>query len=230
MDLASAVRSEHTRARVTVALLAAGLLLNLIAVGSGLAQNQLLESVRGGAQITAERAEANDARQQLIGIVQILVFLATVVSWLMWQYRAYANLRLVGSRETELSPGWSVGYWFIPFINLVRPYQVTAEVWRRSELLNMRDPLGGLSGPPIILAWWLVYLVTGFLGRAFMSMSRSAKSVPELITATNVGILGDAVGVVSCVLALVVVLGIDRFQQKFVAAASTAAMPPPAVP
>jgi hypothetical protein len=94
----------------------------------------------------------------------------------------------------------------------------------------MRDPLGGLSGPPIILAWWLVYLVTGFLGRAFMSMSRSAKSVPELITATNVGILGDAVGVVSCVLALVVVLGIDRFQQKFVAAASTAAMPPPAVP
>jgi uncharacterized membrane protein len=109
MDLASAVRSEHTRARVTVALLAAGLLLNLIAVGSGLAQNQLLESVRGGAQITAERAEANDARQQLIGIVQILVFLATVVSWLMWQYRAYANLRLVGSRETELSPGWAVG-------------------------------------------------------------------------------------------------------------------------
>jgi hypothetical protein len=31
------------------------------------------------------------------------------VLWCLWQYRAYANLKLVGTRDTEYTPGWSVG-------------------------------------------------------------------------------------------------------------------------
>ena len=34
--------------------------------------------------------------------------------------------------DQRFSPGWSVGWWFIPALNLLRPYQVIKEIWRGS--------------------------------------------------------------------------------------------------
>lgn len=216
-DLSSAVRSESTRARVVLYLLAVGLVLTLVAIGSGIAQARMLGAIQTGVEVSAEEAEANDARQGFIGILEIVVFLATIVAWLMWQHRAYANLRLVGSRETEYTPGWSVGYWFIPILNLFRPYQITAELWRRSELHNGRDSIGSLSRPPLILAWWVSYIGLGFLGRAYFSATMNAKGVEDFIAATDLGLVHDTLAIVSTILALVVVRGIHRFQQEFAA-------------
>lgn len=216
-DLPSGVRSAHARATLTLYVLYAGLVVAVVAMLSGWAQHGLLAEMRAGLPIAEGRAEANDAREQIIALLQLALILVTVVAWLVWQYRAYANLRLVGSRETEYTPGWSVGYWFIPILNLFRPYQITAELWRRSELSNARDPLGGLSGPALIGAWWIVYLVTGGVSRVSAGMLTSAKTLPQFIAATDLGILNDGVSVVSTILAILVVRGIDRFQQQCVA-------------
>src|SRR5688572_28239048 len=220
-DLHSGVQSAHSRARILIYLLAASLILNVIGVFSSMGQHSLLASARDGTPVTTEQAEANDSRQQAVGLLQVAVFIAAAILWLFWQHRAYSNLRLVGSRDTEMTPGWSVGYWFIPFINLVRPYQVTAELWRKSELQNARDPIGGLSRPGIIGVWWVVYLVQGFAGRAFATTVKSATTLDQLVTATDVGIVADVIGVASCILAIVVVRGIDRFQADFPAAVAT---------
>jgi Domain of unknown function (DUF4328) len=215
-DLRSGVQSAHSRARIVLALLGLGLLSNVISIFSSMGQFMLLSSVLDGAQITDAQAAANDARQRGINIIQIAVFIATVIFWLLWQYRAYSNLSLVGSRDTEETPGWSVGYWFIPIINIFKPYQITAELWRKSELQNARDPIGGLSGgTPLVLAWWIVYVLNGLAARLFGSLVKSAKSVDELMTATMAGILSDVVGIVACILAILVVQRIDRFQAQF---------------
>ena len=214
-DLGSGVQSAHTRARIVLALLGLGLIFNLLGIVSSMGQFTLLSSVRDGAEITDAQAAANDARQQGIALIQIAVFITTVIFWLLWQHRAYTNLTLVGSRDTEETPGWSVGYWFIPIINIFKPYQITAELWRKSELKNARDPIGGLSGTPLVLAWWIVYVLNGLAGRLFASLVKSAKSLDALIDATMAGILADAVGIAACILAIIVVQGIDRFQAQF---------------
>lgn len=217
-DLYSAVSSERSRASILRYLLIAGLALNVIGVFSSVAQHSLLASIRDGVEVSAQRADANDGRQAMIGIAQIVVFLATAIVWLFWLHRAYANLRLVGSRKTELTPGWAVGYWFIPFVNLVRPYLTTAELWRRSAEHNARE-LPVAKAPSLIGGWWIIYLGTGALGRTFSSLMRNAKTASDYITATDIGMVGDAVGVVSCILAIMVVQGIDRFQSEFATAA-----------
>lgn len=229
-DLPSGVLSAHARARVTLYLLYAGLVLAVAAILSGWAQHGLLAEMRAGVPIAEGRPEANDAREQLIALLQLAVFIATIVTWLVWQFRAYANLRLVGSRETEYTPGWSVGYWFIPILNLFRPYQITAELWRRSELQNARDPLGGLSGPALIGVWWIVYLVSGGTGRVYASMMTRAKTLEQFITVTDLGIVNDSIVVGSTILAILVVRGIDRFQQQFAASASGVGVASPTAP
>ena len=44
-----------------------------------------------------------------------LVFLASVIAVAMWIHRAHANLRDAGADGLEFTPGWAVGWYFIPF-------------------------------------------------------------------------------------------------------------------
>jgi hypothetical protein len=214
-NLQFGVQSAHSRASVLRFLLAGMLALHVIGIGSGFAQHALLSDVQAGAQLTTEQASANDTREQAIAILTLIVFIVTAIVWLFWQHRAYSNLRLIGARDTELTPGWSVGYWFIPIINLVKPYQVTAELYRRSELQNRRDPIGGLSGPSLVGWWWFAYLSMNVLGRIYATMVKTAKTLPALVSATSLSIVQDVVAVIACIVAIMVVRSIDRFQQEF---------------
>ena len=215
MSLSVGKQVAHSRANVVQYLLIAVLVLKLIGIVSAWAQHGMLVAVQNGAQLTTEQAEANDGRERLIAMLAGLLFIGTAIAWLMWQHRAYENLRLVGSRDTEHTPGWSVGYWFIPLVNLFRPYQITAETYRRSELLNGRDPIGGLSGPPLVGAWWFVYLVWGGSIRFYTVIGREAKTLPTLLSATNIELTSHVIGVVAAILAIQVIRSIDRFQQAF---------------
>ena len=214
-SLSAGKQLAHSRATMVRYLLLAVVVVKLIAVGSAWAQHEMLIGVQGGAELTTADANANDARERLIGVLSLLLFIGAGIAWLMWQHRAYANLRLIGSGDTEHTPGWSVGYWFIPLVNLFRPYQITAEIYRRSELQNGRDPIGGLSGPPLVGAWWFVYLVWGGTMRFYAVIGKDAKTLPTLISATNIELTSHVIGLVAAILAIQVLRSIDRFQQEF---------------
>jgi len=209
-SLSAGKQLAHRRATVLRYLLMAGILVKLVAIGSAWAQHELLIGVQAGAELSALDASANDGRERLISIVSLLLFVGSAISWLMWQHRAYANLQSIGSGDTEYTPGASVGNWFIPIVNLFRPYQITSEIYRRSELQNGRDPIGGLSGPPLIGAWWFVYLAWGGTMRFYTVIGRDAKTLPTLISATNIELTAHVVGLVAAILAVQVIRSIDR--------------------
>src|SRR5687767_1529604 len=62
-----------------------------------------------------------------------LVFVASVVVVAMWIHRAHANLRDAGTDGLEFTPGWAVGWYFIPFANLIKPFQAMRELWNASH-------------------------------------------------------------------------------------------------
>lgn len=57
----------------------------------------------------------------LAGLLQ----LAIAVPVCMFLYRANANLRALGVEELEYTPGWCAGWWFVPIMNLFKPYGAT---------------------------------------------------------------------------------------------------------
>jgi hypothetical protein len=91
------------------------------------------------------------------------VWLATVVVFLSWLYTAAANLPRLGVRSPRFSPGWAVGWFFVPVVNLVRPYQVLRDVWANSEPPRREsgDPNPrGVRGPLVIKLWWACCLLS----------------------------------------------------------------------
>ena len=115
------------------------------------------------------RAELNDAMQSLDGmlILLVLVYIPTMVLFLMWTHRASRNLQSLGSHGQRFSPGWAVGWWFVPIMFFFRPYQVMAEIWRGSDP-NM--PWGSnvdWKEAPVsaLLAWWwLLWVASNLVG------------------------------------------------------------------
>lgn len=216
-ELSSAIASQHARARWTTYLLWICIGLDAAAVGSGLMQRALLSRIAAGEPLGSGEADGNDARVQLIGVMQLCAFVLTAIVWLVWLHRAYANLRLVGSRKSQFTPGWAVGYWFVPVFNLFRAYQIVLDLWLRSDNANAADSVAALPRPQLLPAWWALYLLSEFAARFAASLSTDGHTAAELIGATHADIVADALSLFAGILAIAVVRGIDARQQRLAA-------------
>ena len=105
----------------------------------------------------------------------------------MWIYRASANAHTM-SDEMTISPGWAVGWYFIPIMNLFKPFQAMKEAWMAS---HYRDNWHGEPTPGLIGWWWALWLATSILGNISLQVSlrmpaeevASAALLIDLITA-----------------------------------------------
>lgn len=208
--------SAHTRARWVVGLLGVTMLLDMIAVASGLAEYELLGRAMSGGVVTEAEAVANDARQALIGLVQVLLYIATVVLYCLWLYRAYQNLPALGARALRFSPGWAVGYFFIPILNRFCPYQAVKETWKASDPAVLDAAAWKQAGGSAVFSWWWAFwLITGWLGMlSFRLVLSAGENLERLRAATAVTLFADGTEVLAALFALLVVRSIDRRQEE----------------
>ena len=80
-----------------------------------------------------------------------LFFVLSAVPVAGWIYRAHANLRDAGVGELHYSPGWSVGSFFVPLVNLVVPFQAMRELYNRS---HGEGPWQAASAVEDVTSWW----------------------------------------------------------------------------
>ena len=147
----------------------------------------------------------------LFALLDLIIYLATVVFFLIWLYRAYNNLRAFSGRSLNYSPGWAVGSFFIPFANLVIPYRAVKEVWQKSgppDEAFLSEP----SPPAWFPTWWTFWLLASFAGNLSMRVSFN-ENVSES-TATMVSIAANALSMVAAVFAYLVVDAIDKRQEE----------------
>lgn len=206
----------------TKGLLLGTLVLSVVGVISGLLEIDLLSRAASGGISDAEAA-ANDARQQLIGVLQLLVYFATAVAFLAWFHRVHKNLPCLGGRGLKYSPGWAVGGFFVPFLNLVRPLQVMREVWHGSDPSGLeRDTASSgpsirnqLGTPALMGWWWALFLIANFLGNIIIRMSFSEnQTLDELQTLSGVLVFSDILDVPAVLVAVRLVGRITDWQAR----------------
>lgn len=143
--------------RVTLALYLC-LALCVAGAASALSQWHLLNQSMQGHPISSEVARANDGRHLTIVAALAVMVLITAVLYFNWLYNSVRNVLEVRGKAMRATPGWAIGYWFIPIVNFFRPYQTVVELWERSsEGIKVKEI------PPPIGLWWLTYLAGGIL-------------------------------------------------------------------
>lgn len=94
-----------------------------------------------------------------LAILWLLTTIAFMVMSLTWIYRAHANIVEQGV-PMDHSPGWAVGSYFVPFLNLVVPFRAMRELYNRS---HGEIPEHAHSGVDDVFAWWTAYMVGFFI-------------------------------------------------------------------
>ena len=123
----------------------------------------LLERIRDGDLYTIEEVDANDVRQMRIDLAYLLIYAVLAVSFLMWLHRIRKNEAHLDVVGTQFSAGWSVWVWFIPIMNLFRPYQIMKEAWQVSDSDTEADSWNRSSVSPLMGWWWFLFLAAGFI-------------------------------------------------------------------
>jgi len=134
----------------------------------------------------------------------ILVFISAGVVYSFWVYRAYKNLRALGHTYTDFTPGSAVGYFFVPFVNLWKPYQAVSEIWTKS------DPSESSSGSAVVGLWWACFLILGFanwIGTSLISARAPDAGFPLVVISmiANVG---------AGILLIAIIVGVHRRQEE----------------
>jgi Domain of unknown function (DUF4328)/Protein of unknown function (DUF2510) len=115
-----------------------------------------------------------------IGSIVGTATIAAVVFACIWQYRAASAARSLGYPAAR-SPGWGVGCWFVPIVNLWMPYGAVRDCLPPGHPERAR-----------VLRWWVAWLCTGFFGllsSAFALFSIGAglaASIPAALAALAV--------------------------------------------
>lgn len=190
----------------------------LVAVVSGLMDIDLLSEMIAGRSVSAAEANASEFRQGLLSVTGFILFLATFVVFLMWLHRTSSNARTLATGPMRFTPGWSVGWFFVPIMNFWRPLQVMKELWRVSqEGTKYPRPTG------VVVVWWLLWLAAGILSRIGGRMMLQAMRGPEesmvvkLQFASSIDLVSQVVRVASCIMSVVLVSGVFRMQLETLA-------------
>jgi len=82
--------------------------------------------------------------------------LITAVLVLTWIHRVNHNARQLGAAGMRFTPGWAVGWHFVPIAWFWKPYQAMTEIWRAS-----RNPADWRGKPvsPLLHWWWFLWIV-----------------------------------------------------------------------
>lgn len=191
---------------ILLGLFCAYCLLMLASILTTIGQNSLIQGLTSGTT-SQTQLEASDVRTGMLALIQLGLFIGLALFWCLWKYRMHKNLDALGSHNTNFSHGWAVGWYFVPFLNLARPYQVMQEIWFES---------GGLPSP-IVGGWWAMLIVDNVITRVSTSMATAAQrgqDISAYITAGNAQIAAHLASLVAAVLAMLVVHKVSQMQQE----------------
>ncbi|MGH3112068.1 MAG: DUF4328 domain-containing protein, partial [Gaiellaceae bacterium] len=181
------------RANLARASLVLITLASVVAVVFDVAERSLLARVGSGEPVTAGELTASDDRQVAIALVQWGLWILTAVFFIAWLHRAYKNLRPLGVQLLRYGPGWAIGAWFVPILNLFRPKQIVNDVWRGSDP-KLADRVGWIDGPvPFVFAvWWTAYLADSLVGTVAGRILLDAESTDDYELSSAVYIAADS--------------------------------------
>jgi hypothetical protein len=148
-----------------------------------------------------------------IGLIQLAVYLATIVTFLMWLYRSYENLPSFGVRknDSQYSSGWAVGSFFVPFVNLLVPYRAIKELWSKS-VAGSREMFSEPSPPIFFHLWWAAWLISNFANNIYLRLSWRGQLTSD--AEATFGVFTGLLDIAAAILAIMVVREIDRQQSE----------------
>jgi Domain of unknown function (DUF4328) len=121
---------------------------------------------------------AYDMFYLMFGMVFLIITIVTIIFWCMWKIQAARNILSSDVEGYEYTPGWSVGWYFVPFANLIKPFQAMRQIWNASA-----GEADYLDCPNSLLnMWWAGWIISSIASNISLRISLQAEN-PDVLSA-----------------------------------------------
>ncbi len=184
--------------------------MQLISLLSNFMQLALLRKVEKG-DYNASEATTNDARQAVIAFSHVGLYIVSIVLFILWFRRAYNNLYLSNRASTNFETGWAAGAWFVPFLNLGRPYSIMKEIWIKTQ--QATDNLLTYK-PADIVGWWWALWIANNIAANIATRAFKGSTVEDLTNLTYANMVSDIVELAAVILAIMMIKQTAVFEEN----------------
>ena len=217
------------RANVAVALLIVSALVSALSILYELDMRSLIDRIAAGEPVGPAEMQTADDRTTLVATLSFAALVTTGIAFIAWFFRAYVNIERLGARGLRATKGWSIGVWFIPLVNLIRPKQLMDDIWRASDPAlpagEVRD-WQRAAVPGLLSGWWAAFLITGFASNIAGGMRDIAETAAARRSAGQIAMITDAGMIAAAVLAVLVIRAVTSRQESRAARVDSGSPPP----
>lgn len=211
--------SSHLIAKAVNIFLIITIIFGVIAIISSYLEINLLTRIEESAYYSEDEIQFNDYREAIIGLFQIIIIFITGILFIIWFYRSHCNLKALGNRYLKYGSGWAIGGFFVPILNLFRPYQVMKEIWMKSNPNVNFDVLPGSkwkesNSSTLVGWWWFLFILGNILGYLPISYWAQEESINMFITGDWLSISVEIVDIVAAIITIRLINEIVRWQER----------------
>lgn len=183
-DLAGGIARMDTRGKIAIMIIFAYIATEAGMIGISLA-------IMAGAIVPVIGSQTMETLS-FCQLTNLLFYLGSAVAVGFWIHRAHANLFTAGLDGLEFTPGWSIGWFFVPIMSLFKPFQAMRELANRS--LGEADSYG-TETPPDLAIWWGCFLAGNVL--ANFTATAFEMTTNGITAGLTFGMLASALMIVS---------------------------------
>lgn len=188
------MKSNQQRATNAIILIWIVLAVDIISAISSYMQIDLLQRFNDGEFFFDADIDANDKRETVVGVLYAVVYLISATTFIMWFRRAYNNLH-IKVKNLSYSEGAAAWTWFVPIINLFRPFNIMKEMYgKTAEYLAEKGVRNRLNlSTTVVSVWWALWIINNFFAQFVTRYARKAETIDTLITSSWLHIISTLI-------------------------------------
>lgn len=152
-----------------------------------------------------------------IGSGLFLTFCGAGLFFLIWLFRASKSLESFGVQALKFSPGWVVGWYFIPVFYLFKPFQAFAEIWQSSSPdhdTTLPAERAKVLLPPLIMLWWFFWIFSNIVDNVAMYFSTA--NPEDILLGRVLPMMAHLIDTAAAVLTIALICKTNqRYQEKW---------------
>lgn len=163
----NSVYSNEQKGKKVILSFKINMLLSLLILGSIIWQYMIIQEFPNNHPIPIEILSTPEQIQNIIHVGVLLSAITCCIIFLLWFKREYHNLHAINPK-LKYKETWAIWSWFIPVINLWRPYQIMKEIYidaTTTEKKEIHPEEEEIITTPIIDLWWLLWIASNVLSQ-----------------------------------------------------------------
>lgn len=164
-------RDNRTLVKAVVGLFILEAVMQTIVVALSAIEYRALGTPEGVDHFHSEDLSSLDLAMMGLGLLYIFSLVVLIVFYCIWKNRSCKNAWMLTPQVMTTTPGWAVGWYFVPIMNLFKPYVAMREIRDAS------CPPGRLTAA--LPAWWTLWIITNIAENISMRLALDVGNVEQ---------------------------------------------------